>query len=134
MFTDFLQILEVARIIRYIHSMDVALDSVRIKSRYFFLNSNLRAKFEFTGLFAWWVREALIYGHESARLTDYTYESNISAFASLFSEVRFHGPKENLPDRLVEDAKQLIERCRAEYPASQPTMEDVVKEMETWDL
>ncbi|KIL56546.1 hypothetical protein M378DRAFT_466377 [Amanita muscaria Koide BX008] len=114
--------------------MDVALDSDCIKSESFFLNSNLCAKFEFIGLFAWWVREASIYRHEYAFLTDYTYESNITAFARLFHQVCFGGHNANLSNRLVEDAREIIERCRGKDPESQPTMEDVVKEMETWDL
>ncbi|KAM6499339.1 hypothetical protein JOM56_004847 [Amanita muscaria] len=128
-------ILEVARTIRYIHSMDVALLSDRIQSEYFFLNSNLRAKFEFIGLFTWWVREASIYGHESSRiLAVCTYESNTSAFGLLFHEVCFGGRNETPSNPLAQDARQLIERCRANDPESQPIMEDIVKEMETWNL
>ncbi|KIL58858.1 hypothetical protein M378DRAFT_170138 [Amanita muscaria Koide BX008] len=44
---------------------------------------------------------------------------------------------ENIPLNVngpVEDARKLIEHCRAEDVKSRPTMEDVVKEMETWDL
>jgi hypothetical protein len=48
--------------------------------------------------------------------------------------VCFEGHNENLSNRLVEDGMQLIERCGAGDPESQPTMEDVVKEMETLDL
>ncbi|KIL59135.1 hypothetical protein M378DRAFT_15007, partial [Amanita muscaria Koide BX008] len=59
------------------------------------------------------------------------YESNISAFASLFQEVCFGGHNENLPNLLVEPAMQLIKRCHAK---DRPTMKDVVKEMETWNL
>ncbi|KIL56535.1 hypothetical protein M378DRAFT_466174 [Amanita muscaria Koide BX008] len=54
------------------------------------------------------------------------------AFALLFRRVcfgRHHSVKRS--DRLVEDVMELIERCHTE---SQPTMEDVVKEMETWNL
>ncbi|KIL60421.1 hypothetical protein M378DRAFT_920865 [Amanita muscaria Koide BX008] len=128
--------LEIARSMRYIHSMDVALYSGDMKSRkILFLDSNLCAKFIFRGLFAWWPMEASIYGHESNRLlTECTYEANISAFAYLFDEVCFRGHNENTPNHLVEDASQLIERCRAMDLKSQPTMEDVVKEMETWNL
>ncbi|KIL59143.1 hypothetical protein M378DRAFT_275298 [Amanita muscaria Koide BX008] len=123
--------------------MSVALDSDFIDKKYFFLNSNLRAKFEFIGLFAWWVREALIYGHEEYRiLAGCTYESNTSAFARLFHSVCFEGCNANLSNRLVKDASnrlindamQLIERCRAKDSKSRPTMEDVVQEMETWGL
>ena len=47
----------------------------------------------------------------------------------------FQGRNENLSNRLVEDARQLIERCRVKDPERpEPTMKDVVKEMETWDL
>ncbi|KIL56076.1 hypothetical protein M378DRAFT_166538, partial [Amanita muscaria Koide BX008] len=144
--------LEVARTIRYIHSLDVALWSACIQSvgdlshfqrvllqpfiyqELFFLDSNFRVKFEFTGLFTWWQREASIYGHEYDYLTDYTYESNISAFGHLFHEVCFKGRGENLSNRLVDDALQLINRCRAKDPKSRPTMKDVVTEMETWNL
>ncbi|KIL59140.1 hypothetical protein M378DRAFT_169646 [Amanita muscaria Koide BX008] len=84
-------ILEVARTIRYIHSMDVALFSGCVESKYFFLDSNLSAKFEFIGLFAWWVTEASIYCHEEySILVGCTYESNTSAFARLFQSVSSH--------------------------------------------
>jgi serine/threonine protein kinase len=46
----------------------------------------------------------------------------------------FRGHNENTPTRLAQDAKQLIERCRTKDPKRRPTMEDVVKEMETWSL
>ncbi|KIL67190.1 hypothetical protein M378DRAFT_296449 [Amanita muscaria Koide BX008] len=114
--------------------MDVALNSKCITSEYFFLNSNLRAKFQFTGLFAWWVSEASNYGHEYDYLTDYMYESNISAFGRLFHEVCFKGGQKIVSNRLVEDARQLIKRCRAKDPESRPTMKDVVTEMEAWNL
>ncbi|KAM6491559.1 hypothetical protein JOM56_012951 [Amanita muscaria] len=126
-------ILEVARIIRYIHSLpDVALFSGCIKSTRVRLTSDLRAKIEFSGIFAWRVREVSTGGHKTNDLATYTYESNISAFGSLFSVVCFSGRYKNLSNRLVEDAMQLIHRCCAKE--DQPTMEDVVKEMETWDL
>ncbi|KAM6499341.1 hypothetical protein JOM56_004849 [Amanita muscaria] len=126
--------LEIGRTVRYIHSMDIALYS-DYKSEYIFLDSNLHAKFMFRGLFAWWSREASIYGHERKHLfTECTYEANISAFADLFDKVCFDGHSENAPSQLVDDARQLIERCRAKDPKSRPTMEDVVKEMETWNL
>ncbi|KIL57819.1 hypothetical protein M378DRAFT_171262, partial [Amanita muscaria Koide BX008] len=114
--------------------MDVALDSNLINSKRFFLNSNLRARFKFMGLFAWWVREALIYGHEHIFLANCTYKWNISAFARLFHELCFRSRKENPSNGLANDAMQLIKRCDAKDQKSQPTMEDVVKEMETWNL
>ncbi|KIL60406.1 hypothetical protein M378DRAFT_168138 [Amanita muscaria Koide BX008] len=128
--------LEIARIIRYIHSMDIALYSNDMTSRKrFFLDSNLHAKIMFRGLFARWSREVLTYGHENNRLlTECTYEANIFAFSNLFYEVCFRGDDENTSHRLVGDARRLIERCRAEDLKSRPTMEDVVKEMETWNL
>ncbi|KIL60410.1 hypothetical protein M378DRAFT_168146 [Amanita muscaria Koide BX008] len=129
--------LEIARSIRYIHSMDIALYSNDMTSRKgFFLDSNLRAKFMFRGLFAWWSREVSIHSQENNRLfTECTYEANISAFSNLFDEVCFGGHNEDTPNHgLVEDTRQLIERCRAADPKRRPTMEDVVKEMETWNL
>ncbi|KAM6499590.1 hypothetical protein JOM56_005098 [Amanita muscaria] len=127
--------LEIARTIRYVHSMKVvtALGSTVIHSRYFALDSDLRARIMFRGAFAWQIREKLILSSKRVA-ADFTYESNISAFAHLFYEVCFRRHKKNRPNRLVEDATQLIKRCRAEDPKSRPTMEDVVKEMETWDL
>ncbi|KIL57938.1 hypothetical protein M378DRAFT_356572 [Amanita muscaria Koide BX008] len=86
----------------------------------------------FQGLFAWWSREASSYGHE--RFIPCTYGANVSAFANLFDKVCFAGYNGRRSDRLVKDASQLIERCRSEDPKSRPTMEDVVKEMETWSL
>ncbi|KIL60384.1 hypothetical protein M378DRAFT_919205 [Amanita muscaria Koide BX008] len=125
--------LEIARIIRYIHFMNIALSSnvINTESIVVFLDSNLRAKIMFQGLFAWWSREASSYGHE--RFIPCTYEANVSAFANLFDKVNSrHNEKQS--NRLFKDARQLIERCRAEDPKSRPTMEDVVKEMETWSL
>ncbi|KIL60402.1 hypothetical protein M378DRAFT_168130 [Amanita muscaria Koide BX008] len=84
--------LEIARSIRYIHSIDIALysDDINIASKYLFLDSNLRAKFMFRGLFSWWSREASIYGHEdNDLLAKCTYDANISAFADLFDKI--HG-------------------------------------------
>ncbi|KIL55450.1 hypothetical protein M378DRAFT_17932 [Amanita muscaria Koide BX008] len=125
--------LEIARIIRYIHSMDIAL--LAIDSGVFVLDSNLRAKILLGGLSTWWGSEARIYGHEDTRSLQ-TYESNISDFAVLFHSVCFDG--DNIPlnnvNGPVENARKVIERCRAEDAKSRPTMEDVVKEMETWDL
>ncbi|KIL67194.1 hypothetical protein M378DRAFT_296532 [Amanita muscaria Koide BX008] len=111
--------------------MDVALFSDCIKT-HVCLTSNLHAKIEFSGVFAWRVREVSTGGHKADALAKCTYESNISAFGSLFHAVCFNGPYKNLSSRLVEDALQLIYRCRAKE--DQPTMADVVTEMETWDL
>ncbi|KIL59235.1 hypothetical protein M378DRAFT_1013703 [Amanita muscaria Koide BX008] len=89
----------------------------------------------FYGYFAWQVREKLTYDHEESRyLADYTPKSNISAFADLFRSVCFDGYNDNHPNHLVKDAKKLIKQCRAKNLKSRPTMENVVKEMETWHL
>ncbi|KIL60403.1 hypothetical protein M378DRAFT_168132 [Amanita muscaria Koide BX008] len=126
--------LEIARVIRYIHSMDIALYCSDSTSEYF-LDSNLRVKIMFRGLFVWWSMEASIYGHDDEPLfTECTFEANISAFAKLFDKVCVCDHNENLSDRLVEGARQLINRCRAEDLKSRPTMQDVVMEMETWNL
>ncbi|KIL60412.1 hypothetical protein M378DRAFT_920208 [Amanita muscaria Koide BX008] len=129
--------LEIAKSIRYIHSMDIILYSpdIKIALQYLFLDSDLHAKIMFEGVFAWWSMEALIYDYEDKDLlTKCTYEASISTFANLFDKVCFDGHNENTPKRLVDDARQLIKRCRAEHPKRQPAMEDVVKEMETWNL
>ncbi|KIL57941.1 hypothetical protein M378DRAFT_15901 [Amanita muscaria Koide BX008] len=127
--------LEIARCIRYIHSMDIALYSYDMRSEYFFLDSNLSAKFMFQGLFVWWSREASIYDHENKGfLSECTYRANISAFANLFDEVCFNAHNEKRSNRIVKHARQLIERCRVQYPKRRPTMEGVVEEMETWNL
>ncbi|KAM6491621.1 hypothetical protein JOM56_013013 [Amanita muscaria] len=127
--------LEIARIIRYIHSMDIAL--LAIDSGVFVLDSNLRAKILFGGLFTWWGSEARTYGHEDTCSLQ-KYESNISDFAVLFRSVCFDGDNANIPPNNdngpVKDARKLIKRCRAKDRKSRPTMEDVVKKMETWDL
>ncbi|KIL65365.1 hypothetical protein M378DRAFT_10768 [Amanita muscaria Koide BX008] len=86
----------------------------------------------FHGYFAWQVREELLFKEDF--LAEFTPESNIAAFAKLFLSVCFDDNNESLPHHLVKDARQLIERCRAEDPKSRPTMENVVKEMETWNL
>ncbi|KIL63744.1 hypothetical protein M378DRAFT_164198 [Amanita muscaria Koide BX008] len=114
--------------------MDVvaALGSFMIQSNCFVLDSNLRVKIVFRGPFAWQIRENSI--GSSMAVSDFKHESNISAFADLFHKVYFDGDNENLPNRLVEDAIQLIGRCRVKDLKSRPTMENVVKEMETWNL
>jgi hypothetical protein len=48
--------------------------------------------------------------------------------------VCFDGAEDNLTNHLVENAEQLIKQCRSTNPKIQPTMEEVVKEMETWNL
>ncbi|KIL57840.1 hypothetical protein M378DRAFT_360126 [Amanita muscaria Koide BX008] len=91
-FTHFSQRLEIARTIRYIHSMAIALFSRIIEPKRFGLDSNLRgrAKVLFIGLFAWWPREVSIYGHENSdHLAESTYESNITTFADLFHSICF---------------------------------------------
>ncbi|KIL60389.1 hypothetical protein M378DRAFT_919280 [Amanita muscaria Koide BX008] len=127
---------EIARIIRYIHSMGIALYAGSIELGCFFLDSNFRVKIKFMGLFTWCVREATICGRTDSVLwpprTPCTCESNISDFAMLFHRVCFGGHNENFHSRLGEPALQLIERCRDSQ--SRPTMEDVIKEMETWNL
>ncbi|KIL58351.1 hypothetical protein M378DRAFT_319430 [Amanita muscaria Koide BX008] len=127
--------LEVARTIRYIHSMDIVLDSGFIELDFIYLDSNRRAKVTFIGSFAWWSKEASMYSYEDD-LSGFTYESNISAFGGLFHSVCFDGDDENVPPNNingpVEDVKTLIERCQD--AKSRLTMEVVVKEMETWDL
>ncbi|KAM6499298.1 hypothetical protein JOM56_004806 [Amanita muscaria] len=143
--------LEIAKSIRYIHSMDIILYSSDFKiasvgcllhlmsvqqpfiwQEYLFLGSDLRAKIMFEGVFAWWSMEALIYDYEDKDLlAECTYEASISAFANLFDKVCFDGHNENTPKRLVNSARQLIKRCRGKR---RPTMEDIVKEMETWKL
>ncbi|KIL57329.1 hypothetical protein M378DRAFT_395786 [Amanita muscaria Koide BX008] len=138
MFTSFLQMLEIVRTIRYIHSMGVVLHSRVLKIEYFTLDSDFHAKILFTGYFAWWVREAVYDDELSLLVANCTYPSNISAFAELFHEVCF-GDENTLkqyllPSRVKEDSRQLIERCRALDWKSRPTMKDVVKEMETWKL
>ncbi|KAM6499257.1 hypothetical protein JOM56_004765 [Amanita muscaria] len=130
--------LEIAKIIQYIHSMGITLDSNAIQSECFSLDSNLRPRIRFSGAFAWWVRDASIYDHEAFEdLELLTNASSISAFASLFHKVCFQGGdtlKQRLPMGLHKDARQLILRCSAKDWESRPTMDQVVKEMEKWDL
>ncbi|KIL59231.1 hypothetical protein M378DRAFT_14939 [Amanita muscaria Koide BX008] len=126
--------LAVAKAIRYIHSMDVvvALGSIPIDSHYIALDSNLHAKILCSGVFAWQVRDSedLIFEGKGGC----TPEHNIATFADLFEKVCFRDDNENLPNDLVEDVRRLIERCRVEDPKSRPSMENVVNEMEAWDL
>ncbi|KAM6499586.1 hypothetical protein JOM56_005094 [Amanita muscaria] len=61
--------------------MDVALHSTYIESEHFFLDSNLRTKFLFFGLFAWWPKMASIYGYNIS--DNCMHESNVSASLSL---------------------------------------------------
>ncbi|KIL63733.1 hypothetical protein M378DRAFT_656575 [Amanita muscaria Koide BX008] len=130
--------LEVARTIRYIHSMDIVLYSHFIRSGHLFLDSNLRTKILFFGLFAWWHREASIYGYEdSGLLGECTYESNIFAFGKLFRLVCFEDGNSVIKQYFLPNhvnARRLIGRCHAKDLKSRPTMEDVVKEMETWNF
>ncbi|KIL58832.1 hypothetical protein M378DRAFT_170104 [Amanita muscaria Koide BX008] len=82
---------EVARTIRYIHSMDIILDTDFIQSvSFFYLDSNLRAKVRFIGSFARLSKEASMYYHEYHRFSGLTYEDNISAFGLLFDSVPSH--------------------------------------------
>ncbi|KIL59238.1 hypothetical protein M378DRAFT_1013927 [Amanita muscaria Koide BX008] len=120
--------LEVARTIRYIHSVkDVAvLSSGVIDPRFITLDSDLRAKVMFSGYFTW---QKSVFGLDN--LAAFTSESNIAAFGFLFQKVCFRGDD---PKHLVEDVRRLIEGCCAKGPKSRPSIETVVKEMETWDL
>ncbi|KAM6489684.1 hypothetical protein JOM56_014855 [Amanita muscaria] len=116
-----------------VHSFHACCRCTELPLRYIILDSNLRAKIFFRALFAWQVREGWIFDPESST-ANFTYETSISAFAELFQEVCFSSDNENLSNHLVEHARQFIERCRVEDPEKQPTMEDVVKEMDTWNL
>ncbi|KIL63747.1 hypothetical protein M378DRAFT_656802 [Amanita muscaria Koide BX008] len=83
--------LEVARTIRYIHSMNIALYSHFIRLVHLFVDSNLRTRVLFFGLFAWWHREASTYGYEDpVLLANCTYESNVSTFGDLLHSVPSH--------------------------------------------
>ncbi|KIL63711.1 hypothetical protein M378DRAFT_164138 [Amanita muscaria Koide BX008] len=112
--------LEIARTIRYLHSMDVA---TRVWFQKRKSQDCLRAQFVICSVFAW----------------QGTSEFTVSIFADFFRTVCFNGDDENLnlidngnlPNGIVEDVRQLIERCAAPDP---PTMEDIVKEMERWNL
>ncbi|KIL65367.1 hypothetical protein M378DRAFT_161980 [Amanita muscaria Koide BX008] len=124
--------LEVVRIIRYTHSIGTLFSPV-IQSTYIGLDSDLRAKISYRGLFAWQVRENLIFYSENF-MADFEYESTIAAFAELFQKVCFDDDHEKLPKHLVEDARRLMERCCAEDPKSRPTVENIVQEMELWNI
>ncbi|KAM6491571.1 hypothetical protein JOM56_012963 [Amanita muscaria] len=122
--------LEIAKIIRYIHSMYIVLYSRSIAMGNFVLDSNFHAKFMFRDPFSWWPTDT----SNSNSLVECAYEANISAFANLFNKMCFDGHNEDTRNRLFDDARELVERCRAEDLKRRPTMEDVVKEMETWNL
>ncbi|KIL57998.1 hypothetical protein M378DRAFT_171127 [Amanita muscaria Koide BX008] len=80
---------------------------------------------------------------------EYEYENGVFTFGRLFYEMYFnvrlsHSDSTKLKRNTIvkrpsepeirEDAWQLIQRCCAEDPESRPTIDEVVQEMESWDV
>ncbi|KIL61220.1 hypothetical protein M378DRAFT_864275 [Amanita muscaria Koide BX008] len=122
--------LEVAKSIQYFHSMD----------------SEFHARFRFLGLTA---RYVTLTPHFDIGPYYLSYEANVFLFGCLFYEICFdvkigHDDRVDYnsdavakrPSRpeIRDDEWQLIQRCCAREPKSRPTMDDIVREMEAWDI
>ncbi|KIL60753.1 hypothetical protein M378DRAFT_167728 [Amanita muscaria Koide BX008] len=135
--------LEVAKAVRYVHSMGIILHDA-VDSDDIFLDSEFHARFRFLGLTAHYINVTLIgdLNHEWL-----SREANIFLFGCLFYEmcfdvkISYRNRLENNSDAVAkrpskpeirDDEWQLIQRCCAKEPKSQPTMDEVVREMEAW--
>ncbi|KAM6497628.1 hypothetical protein JOM56_005576 [Amanita muscaria] len=137
--------LEVAKAVRYFHSMGVILHYF-VDSDDIFLNSELHARFRFLGFTAHYlnVTPNLILSHDLL-----SHEANIFMFGCVFYEMccdvkissrdRFYNNSNAVAKRpskpeIRDDEWQLIQRCCAQEPNSRPSMDDVVREMEAWNI
>ncbi|KAM6491575.1 Protein kinase-like domain containing protein [Amanita muscaria] len=132
--------LEVAKAVRYFHSMGIVLHDL-VDSDDIFLDSEFHARFRFLGLTAYYVNVTPIWHLGQQWLS---HEANIFFFGCLFYEMCFDvkisfGDRNAVSKRpskpeIRDDVWQLIQRCCAKEPKSRPTMEDVVREMVAWDI
>ncbi|KIL69069.1 hypothetical protein M378DRAFT_157304 [Amanita muscaria Koide BX008] len=117
-----------------------------VDSGYIFLDSEFHAKFLFLGLIAHYVKVTPIANLNQMFLS---HEANIYFFGCLFYEMcfgfeiehfeRIYCTRDTVAKRPLEpeirdDVWQLIQRCCAEEPKRRPTMDDIVREMEAWDI
>ncbi|KIL60809.1 hypothetical protein M378DRAFT_167789 [Amanita muscaria Koide BX008] len=137
--------LEVAKAVRYFHSIGIVLHHY-VDSDDIFLDSESHARFRFLGLAAEYVNMNALW-YITPQMS--SHEANIFLFGCLFYEMCFD-VKTSIYDRLQDsrnpvakrpsepkigdDAWQLIQRCCAKEPKSRPTMDEVVREMEAWDI
>ncbi|KAM6491525.1 hypothetical protein JOM56_013094 [Amanita muscaria] len=142
--TYFPQMFEVAKAVRYFHSMGIVLHDY-VDSDYIFLDSEFHAKFRFLGLISHCANVTPIWHYNEQRISP---EANVFLFGCLFYEmcfsvkISYHDRLDNNSNAVAkqpskpeirDDEWQLIQRCCADEPKSRPTMDEVVREMEAWE-
>ncbi|KAM6496268.1 Protein kinase-like domain containing protein [Amanita muscaria] len=141
--------LEVAKAIRYLHSIGTVFDR-DIELDEIFLDSNLHAKIR-TLCSTWrYLSEKPVNYAWSGLVFEKalsSYETNVFIFGCFFYETYFdrtiymrwvyeNSKVSERPSEpaIREDAWQLIQRCCADDRTARPSMDQVVQEMESWDL
>ncbi|KIL70498.1 hypothetical protein M378DRAFT_625836 [Amanita muscaria Koide BX008] len=139
--------LEVAKAIRYLHSIGTVIDR-EIDLGDVFLDSKLHAKIRSLCSTSRSLTETpgnyLLYGYEKRWNS---YETNVFIFGCFFYELyfdctialRWECNNSKVSERpseptIREDAWQLIQQCCAEDRKARPSMNQVVQEMESWNL
>jgi len=102
------------------------------------LDSEFHTRFRFLGYTARYINTS-----------SESHEANIFLFGCLFYEMcfavkidvddRFHNNSDAVAKRpsepkIRDDEWQLIQRCCAKEPKSRPTIDEIVREMDAWDI
>ncbi|KAM6493664.1 hypothetical protein JOM56_010025 [Amanita muscaria] len=130
--------LELSKSIQYFHSVGAVLSSCHMNLANIYLDPEFRVKLHISDL-----------DIKGVKLKKYADENSVFTFGRLFYEMYFNvdlsgsdrrGLKRDTivkhpsEPEIREDAWQLIQRCCAEDPESQPTIDEVVQEMESWGI
>ncbi|KIL55469.1 hypothetical protein M378DRAFT_173629 [Amanita muscaria Koide BX008] len=135
--------LEVAKAVRYFHSMGIVLHDY-VDSDDILLDSEFHARFRFLGFTEHYVNVTSNFFLQRDSLSR---EANIFLFGCLFYEMCFNleidyrerlksnsnavAKRPSKPE-IRDDEWQLIQRCCAKEPRSRPTVDDLIREMEAW--
>ncbi|KAM6502752.1 hypothetical protein JOM56_002729 [Amanita muscaria] len=129
--------LDVARAIQYLHSMNFVPNTTSMQD-YVYLDLSLRPKIRIAPQFLYFIntctrptseyRDAFNFGYF---FYEVLFDMELYRYKSMEERRRIVVNRPSKPE-IPEFAWQLIQRCCAEDPTNRLTIDEVVKEMETW--